>query len=224
MRFFFIIFLIFNLSFLFAAEEITSPKDSSKKSEKENQIKIGVVNIDRIILESKSIRDLIKNVEEGVKVKQDLLDKKNNEFKSLKKKIDQQKEILTKEQIEKNEQELTKLKESIDDLKYEIDKIVRRSEKETFEPAMSRIIEAIKSVAEEKELKLVFPSEVVIYLDSAYDITDFVIARLDEKPQEKIQEKPREKVQEKPEEKPREKIQEKPTPTPQGKNETPEYH
>lgn len=142
--------------------------------------KIGVVNIDRVTLESKSLKSLIKDMENTVKIKQDEMDKKVNEYQELNKKIEQQKEILTKEELDKKKGELSRIKEDVNDLKYEINKMLQRSEKQSIEPALDRILEAIKVVAETQKLDIVMRSDLLLYMNPACDITDKVIAKLDE--------------------------------------------
>ncbi len=163
------------------AENKTSETKSKETVQKEiTPVRIGIVDIDRVTFESKSLRNLVKEMENTVKSKQDEMDTKINAYQDLKKKIEQQKEVLSEEELNKKKKELSLLNESIADLKYEINKMLKRSEKESIEPALDRILEAVKIIAEEKKLDAVFRSDLLLYINKNCDITDIVIKKLDE--------------------------------------------
>lgn len=180
-----LLFMVFVVSIFAQDEDYSDSKKSSatqnqSEEKKSDNIKIGIVDINKIANESKSLKILIKEMESTIKIKEDALDKKINEYNELKNKIEQQKSVISSEELDKKTKELILLKEAISDLKYDIDKTMKRSEEESIDPALDRILEAVKSVAEEKKLDVVMRSDLLLYMNKSCDITNDVIKKLDD--------------------------------------------
>lgn len=159
-------------------------KSGEAKTDSSFSGKIGIIDVDRITMESKSLKNIVKDMESTVKTKQDELDGKINEYQEKKNSLDQQRSVLKQDEIEKREKELLGLKESISDFKYELNKILKRSERESIEPMLDKIMGAVNQVAKEKQLDAVLRTDVLLYYNRKCDITDDVIRILDSQPEE----------------------------------------
>ncbi|MBN1902565.1 OmpH family outer membrane protein [Candidatus Sumerlaeota bacterium] len=156
-------------------------------------LKIAYADLDRIMVESESIRQIVGTVQDDIKKEQESLADKMNKYKVLSKTLDEQKTILTHEQIKNRRLELEDLKISIEDQQQSINRMIRRSERELVEPAIERINHAIKEVSEKEKLDLVLRNDLILFSSERCNITDQVIQMIDLLyKQEKEKESPKE--------------------------------
>lgn len=151
----------------------------------EKDLKIGFVDLDLVTQKTKVIRKIVDDVEQELKKKQDEIDLKLKRYVELRDSLRKQETILTEEEIESRQKELRSLRNEIDDLQYEVNKKLRRSEREKIDPAVEKIMSAITALGKEKGYDLIVRSEVVLYGKDSCDLTDEVIQRLNAEGAEK---------------------------------------
>jgi outer membrane protein len=141
-------------------------------------LKIGYVDLDQVTQKAHVIRKVVDNVEGDLKKKQDDVDAKLQHYQTLRDTLAKQEAILTEEQRETRRKELRNLKNEIDDLQYQVNKELRRSEREMIDPAVEKIMKTITAVGKEKGYDLILRSEVVLYGKETHDITGDVVDKL----------------------------------------------
>lgn len=142
---------------------------------------VGVVNIPKIMRESKaanSVREQLKNKQKAF---QSELDAKEKTLQQEDQELAKQRSNLSQEafgqKVEAFRQKALGVRQEIQQKRAQLDK--------GFEGALTKIqdttLAIVKEVANEKSLKLVVSSSTVLYSDSAMDITPEVLNRLNSK-------------------------------------------
>ncbi len=157
-------------------------------------LKIGYVDLDRVMAKSAVIRRTIDAVQEGIKKERESMTEKLTRYKVLSDAYEQQKTILTDEQRKTRRKELDDLKIEIENQRDKINRVLRRSESEVVEPTLERIDRAIAAVGKEAHYDLILRSDAVLYASERCDITDKIIQKIEtldkEKAVQEIEETP----------------------------------
>jgi outer membrane protein len=158
-----------------------APSSTSSKDTAMQSYDIAVVNIDKLLHECKSVKQIQASLEtERVKFQEEM--KKQEEFFLIwdKKLIAQQKDMKPEEFSEKR-------KEFDAHLAAVHQKATKRREKleNTFNQAMAKVQETIlllvRDFALKNKYKLVLPRNFIIFREDSLEITDEVMKKLDEK-------------------------------------------
>jgi len=150
------------------------------RAQQEPPLKIGYVDLDRIMLESHAVRSAVSAVEGDIKKEQDSMSEKMTRYKILSDTYDQQKTILTKEQLKTRRQELDDLKISIEDQKDKVSRMIRRSERELVEPTIELVDRAIRLVGKKDGYDLILRSDTVLFASDRCDVTTGVLQMIEE--------------------------------------------
>lgn len=143
-----------------------------------SQTQSGYVDLDKVSRLAKPIQQIINKVEETVRPHKEEAEKKMEQLDILRVTYEQQKSILSEEQRKTRQQEIAKLQDEITTLSENINQLLRKMEDEQLNPAYEIMMESVKKVAQRKGLKLVLSRDAIIWADSSLDITDDVIADL----------------------------------------------
>jgi len=149
------------------------------RAQQEPPLKIGYVDLDRVMLESRAIRTAVSSVEGDIKKEQDSMSEKMTRFKILSESYEQQKTILTMEQLKTRRQELDELKTAIEDQKDRINKFIRRSERELVEPTIELVDRAIRIVGKKEGYDLILRNDTVLFSSDRCDVTTGVLQMMD---------------------------------------------
>ncbi len=150
------------------------------RAEQEQPLKIGCVDLDRIMLESRAIRNAVGTLEGDIKKEQDSLSEKMTRYKILSDTYDRQKTILTKEQLNTRRQELDELKKGVEDQKDKINLLIRRSERELVGPTITLVDRAIQAVGKKEGYDLILRWDTVLFVSDRADVTTRVLQMIDE--------------------------------------------
>jgi len=145
----------------------------------QQDLKIGYVNLERVMMESTAIKKLVDTVQDTIKTQQEELTAKLTRYKVLSESYEQQKTILTDDQRETRKKELDELKISIEDMQDKINRMIRRSERELVEPTLEKVEEAIQTLGKDQGFDLILRNDSVLYASERCDITSLVIRRID---------------------------------------------
>ena len=148
-------------------------------------LKIGSVDLDRLMVESTTIRRMVESVQDEVKKEQETMTDKMTRYKVLTETYEQQKSILTEEQRQTRRKEIDELKAQIEEQQDKVNRIIKRSERNLLEPTLARVEEAIKAVGKEEGYDLILRNDTVLFASERCDITDRVIRMIDKMAQEK---------------------------------------
>ena len=146
-----------------------------------DKVKIGIVNLDRAGRESKRGKEIVESMKHRVKKEQEMITKKQSRVKELRKELEKQGLIMSKELKRKKEAdfraESRKLQRHVKDAEEEI----RITQREATNKILKELIEIVKEIGEKDGYTYVTSSEFTVYSIEAIDITDKVIREYNKK-------------------------------------------
>jgi|GEM_PF-544594 len=148
-------------------------------------LKIGFVDIDKLMMESTVIRRMVDSVQDEVKKEQENMTDMMTRYKVLTETYEQQKTILTEEQRQTRRKEIDELKIAIDEQQDKVNSIIKRSERRLLEPTLARVDEAIKAVGKEGGYDLILKSDAILYGKESSNITNQVMSMIEKMDKEK---------------------------------------
>jgi outer membrane protein len=149
-----------------------------KKDQARMATRVAVVDIERVSKEAVFFRQMVKEIEGDLKSKQAAIEKNEKEYTTLRDEFARKESVLSKDQADSMRKKLRDLRSKIDDDRYEINRMLRDSERSQMAPAMERILKTIREVAKDEKIDLVLRTEVVLHAEPWVDITDKVIGAL----------------------------------------------
>lgn len=157
------------LTILFAVLTISNSNASS----------IGILDLEKIIKDSKAMRDIQNKVNKKQDEYQKEVSKKQTDLENEQKTIEGKKSVLSKDGFEK---EVQKFEKKVDDLKTFVDRKQNSLKKASME-SMSKVNENIKEIigeiAKDKNFDVIIPASQTVYYGDALDITEEVLKKLD---------------------------------------------
>lgn len=142
---------------------------------------IGVVNVAKILHDSKAATSIRTQVQSKQKDFQTQLDAKGKELQNEQQALVKQKDAIDKDAFNKKVQEFREkeaaAQKAVQEKSVQLDKSVN----EALADVQKATNDIVKDVATEKKMSLVVSAGVVLYGDAALDITDEVMKRLDAK-------------------------------------------
>lgn len=158
--------LLFSITLLFPASTFAEGK-------------IGFVDVEIIIEQSRAIRMGMDAMDKEMAGMARKIDAEERDFRQKRYDLDRQERILSNDERTKRREELAKIQENIEQLKFEFDQQLRIRERQ-IEPVLELIMNKVADVAEEQGYDIVLRGEVVIYGKNTVDLTDDVTKELDE--------------------------------------------
>lgn len=141
--------------------------------------KIGVVDVDRIVAESKTVSAAVTKTQDSVKKTNDEIQAKYKELESARADLERRRSVLSEEQAKSEEDRLTRKEEEIKDLAYAADKEMARVRQKVMDPEFKRIMSAVEEIAKRDGYDLILPTRAALYHADKIDITPMVIQLLD---------------------------------------------
>jgi outer membrane protein len=142
---------------------------------------VGVVNIAKIMKDSKATNSVRNQLQSKQKAFQSELDSKEKALLAEDQALVKQKDSGDKAAFEKKVKDFrdkaAKEQRGVQEKKAQLDKAFT----EALEDIQKNVLDITKQIANEKKLSLVLSSAQVLHADSALDITDEVLKRLDSK-------------------------------------------
>ena len=143
--------------------------------------KIVVVNVQKIMKESKAAKDATKKLETKRDQYQSQITSEENKLKKSEEELMQQKNILSKEALAEKQKSFIKqindVRSGVQKKKVKLDKAYKKALAE-IQKAMLAVVE---QMATEKGFNLAIPTTQLIYAEANMDITSEVLTRLDKK-------------------------------------------
>ncbi len=142
---------------------------------------IAVLDVEKIVKESVSMKDIQNKVSKKQDEYQKEVTKKQNALEAEQKKIEGKKNVLSKEALDK---EVVAFEKKVEDLKAFVDKRQNSLKKASLD-AMGKVNDKIKDIitdiSKEKDLDLIVPSAQALYYKDELDISAEVLNRLNKK-------------------------------------------
>ncbi|MBI4685258.1 MAG: OmpH family outer membrane protein [Nitrospirae bacterium] len=161
------------------------------------QFKVGVIDLQRAVIESEGGKKARSDFESLIKTKQAVADEKANAIDKLKADLDKQASVLSADAKKAKEEELDKLMRDYQRLVNDAQADIKKKEGELTEAILKDIHEIIGAFAQEEGYDIVLPKDLSVYSKKEIDITDIIVKKFNES-KEKSKEEPKEKSKEKP--------------------------
>ena len=142
---------------------------------------IGVLDVEKIVKESSAMRDIQNKISKKQDEYQKEVTKKQNELEADQKRIENKKNVLSKEALEK---ETKTFEKKIDDLKSFVDKkqnSLKKASLDSMGKVNDKIKEIIADISKEKGLDAIIPASQALYYKDELDISDEVLKKLNKK-------------------------------------------
>ncbi len=148
--------------------------------------RIAFIDIERIIEDSSAVRRAMEGMDSELATRAREIDEKEREFRRLRFELDRQLRVISQEESQRRYEELGTLQEDIDRLKFEFEMDLKARERQ-IEPMLERIYNIIADVAEREGVDIVLRGEVVIWGNTASDMTPSVVEELDARADEVVE-------------------------------------
>jgi outer membrane protein len=141
---------------------------------------IGIVNMERVLQESDSGKQVQAALEERFGAQQQEFAGRERDIRQLQASLERDKPLMSKAQVEKKEQEIKTRIEAFEKDFQAIQKEVVEAQQTEGQKLLEPAREAVEKVAKDKKLGAVFEASRagLMYLDESADITDSVIKAL----------------------------------------------
>jgi outer membrane protein len=151
-------------------------------SSQAEEIKIGYVDLNKALNESKQGKDAIRSLEDIVKSKQAVVDKKGDEIKILEEEISKQSSILTPESIKAKQQEHERLLRDYKRIIQDTQNDIQKKQTEYMQAIIADLRKMIMKIGEEENYSAVFETveSGLLYMPEKLDLTEKVIKRFNE--------------------------------------------
>ena len=147
------------------------------------EVKIGVVNIQKIITSIKQGKSVMTTLEKSFKSKQKELKKEEEGIKKLQVDYQKQSLVLSDKAKLKKETELRNKIQALQKKTMDYQKDIQKQEAELKKPILEKLKPIIDEVSEKMKVAMTFEitSSPLVYAESKVDITDEVIKAYDKK-------------------------------------------
>jgi len=146
-----------------------------------NATNIAILDLEKIIKDSKAMRDIQSKVNKKQDEYQKEVSKKQNDLENEQKTIEAKKTVLSKDGFEK---EVQKFEKKVDELKTYVDRKQNSLKKASME-SMSKVNEIIKEIIGEisknKNYEVIIPASQTVFFEDSLDISEEVLKKLDKK-------------------------------------------
>lgn len=144
------------------------------------RLKIGVIDVQKILNESDAGQKAKNDLEALIKSKQITIDEKGKAIEKLKNEIEKQSSVLSSEARKNKEDDLEKLIREYQRLVQDSQSEVKKKETELTDIILREIYELVNKIGEEESYSLILERSVAIYSDKSLDITEYVLKKYNE--------------------------------------------
>lgn len=147
------------------------------------QVKVGVVNIQKIITTVKMGKNVMKTLEKSFNAKKKTLKKDEESIKKMQKDFQKQNLVLSDKAKAKKEAAIRQKIAGIQQQTMKFQKEIQKQELELKKPILEKLKGVIDTVSKDEKLDLTFEvsSSPIVYAKSKVDITEKVIKAFDKK-------------------------------------------
>lgn len=147
------------------------------------EVKIGVINIQKVITSISEGKSVMKTLEKSFKSKQKEIKKEEEAIKKLQADYQKQSSLLSDKAKANKEMEIRKKIAQLQQKTMDYQKNIQKQEKELKQPILEKLKPVIDDVSKNKKLDMTFEvsSSPVVYASSQVDITGDVIKAYDKK-------------------------------------------
>ncbi len=143
------------------------------------RFKVGYVDMQRVLQESKRGKKLLEHLQKEKELKEEDLKLKQQELKKLKDDYDRTKNMLSPQKRAEKEAELMRKMQDFQNLVNQYQMELQQKQDEYTQQAIGEIKLIISDYAKKHGYDLILVKDAVLYMPSAYDLTDVIIKEYD---------------------------------------------
>lgn len=143
--------------------------------------KIGYIDTQRVLRESKAAQDARNAIVEDLKQKQAVYQAKEQEVLRMQQDYAKERDALSKEIAKDRQEILSKSIKELKRLKVDLEEELNKKHREMTETILREVAEIIKDFRSEKDYTLLFERKNIISADPDIDVTDEIIRIYDQK-------------------------------------------
>ena len=163
-----------------AAESSAAPaKSETKKSVHSYSAHLGVVDVNRLITESKWAGKLQDAIASDFKKQRDDLTKNEEMFRSKATAYDRDIDVLSESDRLDQERVLVELQEKLKKEQYLFSEALNKRREHDMEQFMNAVTGHVEEIAKKRQLGLVLPAELVLYATPDAEITSEILKGID---------------------------------------------
>ncbi len=143
------------------------------------ELKIGVMDTQRIFSESSYVKDIEKRLSKEFKPRSEEVESKQKAIQKKAAAFKRDQEVLSEKERVTKDRELSRMQQDLQRLAQELDMDLRSRQNEE-NMGLNKIVEkVIKSIAVQEKMDLIFQKPVLLYSDDKLDITSIVLKKLE---------------------------------------------
>ncbi len=147
------------------------------------ELKIGYVNLQKALNESEGGKKAKADLDEIIKAKQVVINKKGNELEKLKEDLNKQSALLSEDAKKARQEDLDRKMRDFQRFVQDAQAEVKKRESEFTDELLKDLRKIIAAIGEEEHYTLILEKVegFILYADKAIDLTDKVISKYNEK-------------------------------------------
>lgn len=143
------------------------------------ELKIGIVDFQKILMESKSGKKIDADLKKERQRMESDFEVKKKELDDLKKKLERESMVMSREMREEKEIELRVKLKGAQDLEKQYRQELMKQEQSEVKQLQQEVLEIVEELGKKEKFTFITSKLGVLYADSAIDLTDRVIKVLD---------------------------------------------
>lgn len=145
-----------------------------------DHVKIGVIDIQKVLNESEEGKKAKSNLETLIKSKQSIIDEKGKAIEKLKSEIEKQSSVLSVDARKNKEDELEKLIRDYQRLVQDSQTEIKKKESELTDIILREIQEIVSKIGEKEGYTLIIEKGMIVFSSKDIDITDNTLKKYNE--------------------------------------------
>lgn len=150
-------------------------------------VKIGVVNLQRLLNESDYGKFAKGAIEEAFKQKQAVIERKVKDKDKLAKDLEKQAMALSDDERRKRAEELDAVERAIDHMVSDAEKDMQKLDRQKKEEFLKAVDQIIERMGKEDGYAMILPTDAVVYVEDSLDITNTVMSIYNEAYKRKLE-------------------------------------
>ncbi len=148
-----------------------------------SNVKVGIINVQKVLLTIKEGQSVNKTLEKSFKSKQDLIKKEENAIRKLQEKFQKQNAVLSAAAKAKKGAEIQKKVQTVRAQMMQYEKDIRKQEAELKKPIFKKLTPIIEEISKAEKVAVTFEASQssILYVQEKVDITEKVIKAYDKK-------------------------------------------
>jgi outer membrane protein len=144
-------------------------------------VKIGIIDITRVIQGSESVRDARGVFLMDLESKQTVLRAKEGEVRKMQKDLQQKAGTLAAEDLKEEQEKIAREVKNLRRLKADLEEELKKKDRELTAKVLGEIKEVVEAYQKEKKFTVILEKKAVLAFDGAVDITKEIIAAYDKR-------------------------------------------